>query len=237
MLVSTNSETVISLLASSDAPSSMVQLTWIMWRGYRKATFLHLSAATMPQKRLEFAPVDPDQLMTPEFFNYVNFAMKYIRIHPSEQDLFTRFAHIGVFPCQFPPPGTKQNIVNAIQKGIENGSWRTWLNTTQLAITPRVFVTELMDHWPSTSRVIARGAQRLLPIGSLLHAHLVLDLPALAWWWGSTGQQRRPSQSPIFLLVWGRQSLIQNCRNVYSWQLATVSVCTFWLQQLHMHIV
>ena len=60
--------------------------------------------------------------VTLEFFDYANRIMKNLTIHATEQSLFQRFARIGVVPGEdFPPPGLQQDVLKAIERGIDMG--------------------------------------------------------------------------------------------------------------------
>ena len=71
----------------------------------------------------EFLPVAPDSLKKAEcFFNYANFIMQFIAIHPLEASKFQDYEQIGVSPGQrFPPVGMDPAILHAIQQGLNSG--------------------------------------------------------------------------------------------------------------------
>ena len=70
-----------------------------------------------------FPPYDSNLLTKAEVFTYVNAFSKYIKIHCTEEDMFARFAKIGVVPgAPFPPEGMKDAIYEAIQQGVWEGN-------------------------------------------------------------------------------------------------------------------
>ena len=78
----------------------------------------------LPQKALpDFPPFQDDQMERGGFFSYVNFCMRFTKIHPSEDQLYARYTRIGIFPgAPFPLLGMDTNIYEAIEQGIWAGS-------------------------------------------------------------------------------------------------------------------
>ena len=70
-----------------------------------------------------FLPVAPDSLKKAEsFFNYANFVMQFIAIHPLEASRFHDYKQIGVDPGKpFPPVGMDPAVLCAIQEGLDSG--------------------------------------------------------------------------------------------------------------------
>ncbi len=78
---------------------------------------------TPPLPNPDFPPYKADQQERAGFFNYVNAFTAFAEIYPTEQDLYTRFARIGVIPgVPFPPMGMSSTMVEAIEQGIWEGS-------------------------------------------------------------------------------------------------------------------
>ncbi len=78
---------------------------------------------TDPLPNPDFPPYEADQQERAEFFNYVNAYVAYAEIYPDEQDLYNRFARIGIIPGEpFPPENMSSTVVEAIEQGIWEGS-------------------------------------------------------------------------------------------------------------------
>ena len=74
-----------------------------------------------PAPAIEFIePLTLDALKTsPEFFNILNFVLKFCPVHPSEKELMARFARIGVGAGKTFDAGTfPPEIKTAIGQGI-----------------------------------------------------------------------------------------------------------------------
>lgn len=69
----------------------------------------------------DLLPVDVKKLKTVEFFNYACFFMRFIDVHPSERNMFEKFAGICIVPgVYFPPHGMQTSVLAAIQRGMMN---------------------------------------------------------------------------------------------------------------------
>jgi hypothetical protein len=94
------------------------------------STFLNQPAPTAPPP-IDFPkPLTPDQEKTsPQFFNILNFALRYAPTVPSEKDLRTRFAAIGIGP-----DGTfnADTMTPEMRTAIEGGMADAWAELTAL---------------------------------------------------------------------------------------------------------
>ena len=70
----------------------------------------------------DFVPVDKKKLTDLEYFQYANYIMKFIAIHPDEVHLFEQFSRIGIIPGEdFPPRSMSLELRQAIELGIALG--------------------------------------------------------------------------------------------------------------------
>ena len=68
---------------------------------------------------LNFPPYSPEKVKSVEFITYLNFLLGQVQPHPSEADLFKRFAKIGIGPDQpFDANSLDPEIKSAIEAGI-----------------------------------------------------------------------------------------------------------------------
>ena len=64
-----------------------------------------------------------EALITPSIFTYVNAFSAALKIHPTEETLYQRFAKIGVYPgAPFPPVWMQDSVYEAISQGIWEGN-------------------------------------------------------------------------------------------------------------------
>ena len=71
---------------------------------------------------LNLPPFNPEKISNENFIGYFNALMAYGKIHPSETDLFLKFAKIGIEPGKpFNPEEFDPEIIKAINEGIKSG--------------------------------------------------------------------------------------------------------------------
>lgn len=103
--------------------------------GYRAQTLSAFLGQVAPEAAaIDFIePLTPEQQRTsPEFFNILNFILRFCPAHPSETELMTRFARIGVgagrtFDASRIPPD--------VRKAIEDGMADAWQSFADLKKT------------------------------------------------------------------------------------------------------
>ena len=74
--------------------------------------------APSPSPLPQFLRPDEDKLKSSDYFQYVNFIMQFVKIHPSEKDLFDKFSRIGIIPGAMFSPGAL--LGEAVKKAIES---------------------------------------------------------------------------------------------------------------------
>ncbi len=78
--------------------------------------------APLPAPTPDFPPYDAEKAESIEFIGYFNFLMQYAEIHPSEKELFERFAKIGIGPgLPFDAEALDPEIRQAIAEGVASG--------------------------------------------------------------------------------------------------------------------
>jgi hypothetical protein len=71
---------------------------------------------------LNLPPFNPEKISNENFIGYFNALMAYGKIHPSETELFQKFAKIGIEPGKpFNPEEFDPEIIKAINEGIKSG--------------------------------------------------------------------------------------------------------------------
>jgi hypothetical protein len=94
--------------------------------GYKAQTLSAFLGQPSPQAapKIDFVkPLTPDeQITSPEFYNILNFGLKFCPTHPSEKDLMARFAKIGVGAgLRFDPAKLAPEMKQAIEAGMADG--------------------------------------------------------------------------------------------------------------------
>ena len=84
--------------------------------------YLGQDIQTMASPLLNLPPYDPKKVEDEHFIGYLNALMGQGKIHPTEQELFDRFAKIGISPGEpYNPEDYAPEIIAAIREGISSG--------------------------------------------------------------------------------------------------------------------
>lgn len=71
---------------------------------------------------LNLPPYNPEKVSNENFIGYFNALMAMAKIHPSEKELFEKFAKIGIEPGKpFNPDDYDSEVITAINEGIQSG--------------------------------------------------------------------------------------------------------------------
>jgi len=80
-----------------------------------------MEAAVIPENP-DIPPYDANAVKNENFISYVNALMATVKMHPSEEALFKRFARIGIVPGQAYKAGDYDPaIIEAVREGVEAG--------------------------------------------------------------------------------------------------------------------
>jgi len=94
----------------------------------------NMEAAVIPTNP-DFPPYNPQKVADANFISYFNALMTQGPIHPSEKDMFERFAKIGIDPGKsFNPDELEPEILAAINEGVTSGMEKIKEESTKLGI-------------------------------------------------------------------------------------------------------
>jgi hypothetical protein len=102
-----------------------VDMAQAVTNGYKLESLSQYLGQDVPKTAsplLNLPPFNPQKISNENFIGYFNALMAYGKIHPSETELFQKFAKIGIEPGKpFNPEDFDPEIIEAINDGIKSG--------------------------------------------------------------------------------------------------------------------